>query len=80
MSPDEIHSYTLWDVIVDVYFGKGKNDPSITMRLRDLEQFKEDTKAWQADLRSWFKALILFSLGQTCAIIGGLIYYAVNKK
>jgi hypothetical protein len=75
---EEFYSHS--DLVKDVYFGRDRNNPSITTRLDRLETFRQTTEMWQTDLRGWFKALILFSLGQTCAIIGGLIWLVVKGK
>ena len=80
MSEAEIEDYRLRKLWYDVLVGDGKDNPSIVTRLDRLENFQEQTEEWRDDLKGWIKALILFSLGQTCTIIGGLIWIVVNKK
>jgi hypothetical protein len=72
--------YSHNDVVRDLYFGRGSNDPSITARLTSLEIFRENQLERQASRDTWVKSLVLLTITQTCLIIGGLITYVVTLK
>jgi hypothetical protein len=68
---DEFYSHR--DVVMDLYFGRGRDNPSITTRLNNLEMFKDNMIEKEKSRQAWIKSLVLLTITQTCLLIGALI-------
>lgn len=59
-------------LLADMYFGNGKDNPSMTSRMRDIEvwQKQEKSKAEKKDSNAWQIKFLLLSL-----LLGQIITY-----
>jgi len=68
---EEFYSHN--QVVRDLYFGQGRDNPSITARLNSLEMFKDNSIEREKNRQAWIKSLVLLTITQTCLLIGALI-------